>query len=107
MPSLGADYAGVVTAVGPGVTEHQVGDQVAGISTSGAWATYITSDANLAVTLPPALSASQAAAVPSAHATAWYSLHNLARISAKDKVLIHSGTGGVGQAAIAIARAAG
>ncbi|MED5815534.1 sulfolipid-1 biosynthesis phthioceranic/hydroxyphthioceranic acid synthase [Mycolicibacterium sp. 050232] len=107
MPQLGADYAGEVVAVGPGVTEHQVGDLVAGISTNGAWATYITCDANLAVTLPPALSAGQAAAVPSAHATAWYSLHNLARISSHDKVLIHSATGGVGQAAIAIARAAG
>ncbi|MBN3454289.1 type I polyketide synthase [Mycobacterium sp. DSM 3803] len=107
MPQLGADYAGEVVAVGPGVTEHQVGDQVAGISTNGAWATYITCDANLAVTLPSALTAGQAAAVPSAHATAWYSLHNLARISARDKVLIHSATGGVGQAAIAIARAAG
>ncbi len=42
-----------------------------------------------------------------AHATAYYGLHDLARISRGDKVLIHSGTGGVGQAAIAIARAAG
>jgi polyketide synthase 5 len=45
--------------------------------------------------------------VPSAHATAWYSLHDLARIEAGDKVLIHSATGGVGQAAVAIAKAAG
>jgi polyketide synthase 5 len=62
---------------------------------------------NLAVPIPAELSDADAAAVPSAHATAWYSLHNLARISAGDKVLIHSATGGVGQAALAIARAAG
>ena len=42
-----------------------------------------------------------------AHATAWYGLHDLARITSGDRVLIHSATGGVGQAAIAIARAAG
>ena len=42
-----------------------------------------------------------------AHATAWYGLHDQARIAAGDRVLIHSATGGVGQAAIAIARAAG
>ena len=42
-----------------------------------------------------------------AYATAWYGLHDLARITSGDKVLIHSATGGVGQAAIAIARAAG
>ncbi|ORA84602.1 polyketide synthase, partial [Mycobacterium intermedium] len=48
-----------------------------------------------------------AAAVTTATATAWYGLQDLARIKAGDKVLIHSATGGVGQAAIAIARAAG
>jgi len=107
MPKLGADFAGVVTAVGPGVTGHKVGDRVGGISADGAWATFVTCDANLAVTLPPGLPTNRAAAVPSAHATAWYSLHDLARVTAADKVLIHSATGGVGQAAIAIARAAG
>jgi polyketide synthase 5 len=107
LPQLGADFAGVVTAVGPGVIDHRVGDRVGGISASGAWATFVTCDANLAVTLPAGLSEGQAAAVPSAHATAWYGLHDLARISSRDKVLIHSATGGVGQAAIAIARAAG
>ena len=53
------------------------------------------------------LTNAQAAAVTTAHATAWYGLNDLARIGSGDKVLIHSGTGGVGQAAIAIARAAG
>ena len=107
LPQLGADFAGVVTAVGAGVTEHEVGDRVAGISASGAWSTFVTCDANLAVGLPDGLPVERAAAVPSAHATAWYGLHNLARISSRDKVLIHSATGGVGQAAIAIAKAAG
>ena len=107
LPQLGADFAGVVTAVGPGVTEHAVGDRVGGISATGAWSTFVTCDANLAVTLPEGLPLKRAAAVPSAHATAWYGLHNLARISSRDKVLIHSATGGVGQAAIAIAKAAG
>jgi polyketide synthase 5 len=107
LPQLGADFAGVVTAVGPGVTNHQVGDRVGGISASGAWANFVTCDANLAVTLPAGLPEGQAAAVPSAHSTAWYGLHELARISSRDKVLIHSATGGVGQAAIAMARAAG
>ncbi|MGB3481281.1 MAG: sulfolipid-1 biosynthesis phthioceranic/hydroxyphthioceranic acid synthase [Mycobacterium sp.] len=107
LPQLGADFAGVVTAVGPGVTDHSVGDRVAGISANGAWSTFVTCDANLAVTLPDDLPEERAAAVPSAHATAWYSLHHLARIEAGDKVLIHSATGGVGQAAVAIAKAAG
>ncbi len=67
----------------------------------------MTCDADLAVTLPDGLTEAQASAVATAAATAWYGLHDLARITAGDKVLIHSGTGGVGQAAIAIAKAAG
>jgi polyketide synthase 5 len=107
LPELGADFAGVVTGVGPGVTNHEVGDRVAGISANGTWSTFVTCDATLAVTLPDEVPVDRAAAVPTAHATAWYGLHDLARISSRDKVLIHSAAGGVGQAAIAIAKAAG
>jgi polyketide synthase 5 len=106
-PRLGTDFAGVVTAVGPDVTSHRVGDQVGGLSENGCWATFVTCDARVAVTLPSELTDQQAAAVTTAHATAWYALHDQARIAAGDRVLIHSATGGVGQAAIAIARAAG
>ena len=107
LPQLGTDFAGVVTAVGPDVTDHQVGDHVGGVCADGCWGTFITCDARRVVTLPAGLTDGQAAAVTTAHATAWYGLHELARIKSGDKVLIHSGTGGVGQAAIAIARAAG
>jgi polyketide synthase 5 len=107
LPQLGADFAGVVAAVGPDVTDHKVGDHVGGLSADGCWGTFLTCDARLAVPVPAGLSDHHAAAVTTAHATAYYGLHELARISATDKVLIHSATGGVGQAAIAIARAAG
>jgi phthioceranic/hydroxyphthioceranic acid synthase len=107
LPQPGTDFAGVVTAVGPDVTDHKVGDHVGGMSPNGCWGTFVTCDANLAATLPPGLTDAQAAAVTTAHATAWYGLTDLARIRAGDKVLIHSGTGGVGQAAIAICRASG
>jgi polyketide synthase 5 len=106
-PQLGTDFAGVVTAVGPDVTTHRVGDHVGGLSEHGCWATFVTCDARVAATLPPGLTDEQAAAASTAHATAWYALHDQARIAAGDRVLIHSATGGVGQAAIAIARAAG
>lgn len=107
LPRNGTDFAGVVTAVGPDVTDHKVGDHVGGMSPNGCWGTYVTCDAHLAATLPAGLSDAQAAAVTTASATAWYGLNDLARVRAGDKVLIHSGTGGVGQAAIAICRAAG
>jgi polyketide synthase 5 len=107
LPQLGADFAGVVTAVGPDVTDHKVGDHVAGLSADGCWRTFLTCDARMAVTLPAGLSDRDAAAITTAYATAHYGLHDLAHLTAHDKVLIHSATGGVGQAAIAIARAAG
>jgi polyketide synthase 5 len=106
-PQLGSDFAGVVTAVGPDVTDHKVGDRVAGLCADGCWGTFLTCDAHLAVTVPDGLSDAHAAAATTAYATAYHGLHDLARLSADDKVLIHSATGGVGQAAIAIARAAG
>ena len=107
LPALGMDFAGVVSAVGPDVTEHKVGDRVGGLSANGCWGTFVTCDARLAVSLPADLTDQQAVAVATATATAWYGLHEQARITAEDRVLIHSATGGVGQAAIAIARAAG
>ena len=106
-PKLGMDFAGVVTAVGPGVTDHKVGDHVGGFCKNGCWSTFVTCDAHLAVTLPAGLRDDEAAAVATAYATAWHGLHDLARINADDRVLIHSATGGVGQAAIAICRAVG
>ncbi|CAN5210405.1 mycocerosate synthase [soil metagenome] len=106
-PGLGVDFAGVVTAVGPGVTGHQVGDRVGAIADAVAWGTFVTCDARLAATLPDTMTAEVAAAVSTAYATAWCGLHDMARIRAGDRVLIHSATGGVGQAAIAIARQAG
>lgn len=107
LPQLGTDFAGVVTAVGPDVKDHKVGDHVGGLSANGCWSTFVTCDANLAVKLPAGLTDAQAAATTTAHATAWYGLHDLARIGRGDRVLIHSATGGVGQAAIAIARGVG
>ena len=70
----------MVTAVGPGVTDHKVGDHVGGLSANGCWGTFVTCDARLAVTLPAGLTDDQAAAVTTAYATAWYGLHDLARI---------------------------
>jgi polyketide synthase 5 len=107
LPQTGSDFAGVVSAIGPGVTQHRVGDHVGGISPNGCWATFVNCDARLAVALPGGLTDGQAAAITTARATAWYGLSDLARINEGDRVLIHSATGGVGQAAIAIARHAG
>ncbi|MCV7427777.1 sulfolipid-1 biosynthesis phthioceranic/hydroxyphthioceranic acid synthase [Mycobacterium montefiorense] len=106
---LGFDLGGVVTRVGDSVTDLVVGDRVGGFSgfANGSWGTFVTCDARLVAALPPAVTTVAAAAAATAYGTAWYGLCELARISAEDKVLIHSGSGGVGQAAIAIAKMVG
>ena len=102
-PPLGLDFAGVVTAVGPDVTDRNVGDRVGGMA-NGTWGTFVTCDARIATPLPSGLTATLAAAVSTPYATALHGLVDLARLAAGDKVLIHSATGGVGRAAIAIAQ---
>lgn len=104
---LGLDFAGVVTSVGDGVTDHKVGDLVGGFGAEGCWGTFVTCDARQTVALPTVLTPARAVAVATTYGTAWYGLHDLARVRAGDRVLIHSASGGVGQAAIAIARWAG
>lgn len=107
LPELGSEFGGVVTAVGPDVTTHKVGDRVGGVSARGCWGTFVTCDANLATKLPDGYGEDAAAAVGLAYGTVWLGLVELARIGAGEKVLIHSATGGVGQAAIAVARSVG
>ena len=65
-PQPGTDFVGVVTAVGPDVSEHKVGDRVGGMSPNGCWATFVTCDARLAAALPEGLTDAQAAAVTTA-----------------------------------------
>ena len=107
LQGLGLDFAGVVTAVGPDVPALRAGDRVAGICAGGAWGNHITCDARLVVAIPDSRTDIEAAAILTTTATALYGLEDLAGIGPGDKVLIHSATGGVGQAALAIARAAG
>ncbi|HET9620457.1 MAG TPA: SDR family NAD(P)-dependent oxidoreductase, partial [Kofleriaceae bacterium] len=103
---IGGEGAGVVTAVGDGVTDLQVGDRVLGIF-PGAMAARAIADRRWIARLPEGWTFAQGAAVPSVYLTAWYGLIELAGLSAGQRVLIHAATGGVGAAALAIARHVG
>ncbi|MEX5635816.1 SDR family NAD(P)-dependent oxidoreductase [Parafrankia sp. FMc2] len=103
---LGTDGAGTVTAVGPGVASVQPGDRVA-VMDFGALGTFHTTRAARAFPVPDSMTLEAAAALPAVYLTAWYGLHELAGLRAGERVLIHAASGGVGLAAIAIARAAG
>ena len=103
---LGNECAGVVTAVGEGVEHLAVGDDVVSM-VDRSFATYVIAPAALTVRKPPQLSFVEAATVPVAFLTAAYALRDLGRIRKGDRVLIHAVTGGVGMAALQIAKHAG
>ena len=103
---LGGETSGVVTAIGSDVTELSVGDEVMAFC-PGAFAAFVTVDASLAVVKPARLSFEQAATIPGAFLTAYYAVVRVAQLRPGERILVHAGAGGVGMAAIAIARAIG
>ena len=103
---LGGECSGRVIAVGPGVTTLAPGDRVMALAPAS-FADLAFTDARLAVRIPPNLTAEEAATVPIAFATAWYGLHTLGQLQPGERVLIHAAAGGVGMAAVQLARRAG
>ncbi|CQD13555.1 erythronolide synthase, modules 3 and 4 [Mycobacterium lentiflavum] len=99
---LGAEGAGVVLEVGAGVQGLSVGDAVLGLL--GVVGSEAIVDARLVTTVPDDWSLPQAASVPVVFLTALYGLSELAGLKAGEKVLVHAATGGVGMAAVQLAR---
>ncbi|HEY5836681.1 SDR family NAD(P)-dependent oxidoreductase, partial [Streptomyces sp.] len=103
---LGAECAGRVSAVGEGVTRHRVGDRVIAVG-ANSMAAFTTLSEHLVAPAPPSLGDDQAAAVPIAFLTAVHALERLGRLREGETVLIHSATGGMGLAALQVARRRG
>ena len=103
---LGFECAGRVVRVGEGVEHLSEGDEVFGIA-YGSLASHVTVDANWVARKPSALTLTEAATIPMAFATAVHALEHLAQVKPGETVLIHAAAGGVGQAAVQIAQAAG
>nr|WP_256727198.1 SDR family NAD(P)-dependent oxidoreductase [Streptomyces acidiscabies] len=99
----GSEGAGRVTEVGPGVAHLKAGDRVMGLF-EGAFGTLVVADARMIVPVPEGMSLREAAAVPVVFLTAWYGLVELGGLDAGESLLVHAGTGGVGMAAVQIAR---
>ncbi|KAJ4371953.1 hypothetical protein N0V83_003726 [Neocucurbitaria cava] len=100
---LGLDAAGVVHRVGSAVTKFKVGDRVA-VYGHGAHRTIHRTREELCQLIPEGMTFEQAATVPAIHGTAWNALVRLARVQKGQSILIHAAAGGVGQAAIQIAK---
>jgi NADPH2:quinone reductase len=103
----GSEYAGVVEALGDGVTGFQVGQSVACLSGTGGFGTHTLAPAKLCMPLPPNFPAVDAAAFIMIYATSHHALIDRAALKAGETVFILGAAGGVGTAAIQIAKAAG
>ena len=103
----GSEYAGVVQAVGEGVKHLTVGQHVACLSGTGGFATHTIAPAALCMPLPPGFPMVDAAAFIMIYATSHHALLDRAQLKAGETVLVLGAAGGVGTAAIQIAKAAG
>jgi NADPH:quinone reductase-like Zn-dependent oxidoreductase len=105
---LGKEAAGVVVARGPAATEFEVGDAVIVVKfDNGCYADRIAAEAHEVLRAPRGLSFVELAAFGTTYATAWWAMHEIARVRPGDSVLVQAAGGGVGTAAINLARTFG
>lgn len=101
--SLGLEFAGIVSCVGPRVRDFRPGDKVMGVG-SACFASHVVTRADAVARMPEEWSFESAATVPTVFFTVYYALKHLADLQAGERVLIHGGAGGVGIAAIQLAK---
>lgn len=102
-PTLGMECSGVITAVGEGVTGMQTGMRVLAFAPA-CFSSHVTVSTRAVAPIPGDLSFEEAATIPSTFFTAYYALLHLAQIEPGERVLLHGGAGGVGLAALQIAK---
>ncbi|WP_353961956.1 type I polyketide synthase [Micromonospora peucetia] len=100
---MGGEGAGVVVETAPDVTGVAVGDRVMGLF-HAAFGTEVVADARMVVPVPSGWSFATAASTPIAFCTAYHALVDLAQVKPGERVLVHAAAGGVGMAAVRLAR---
>ncbi|WP_320196078.1 NAD(P)H-quinone oxidoreductase [Agrobacterium rosae] len=106
-PVLGLEIAGEVVALGEGVNEFTLGDQVCALANGGGYAQYCVVPAGQALPFPKGYDAAKAAALPETFFTVWANLFQMAGLTEGETVLIHGGSSGIGTTAIQLAKAFG
>jgi NADPH:quinone reductase-like Zn-dependent oxidoreductase len=108
--TLGSDLSGEIVAIGSGVSEMRVGDQVYGVTNPqfiGAYAEYALAAVGMVSNKPTSLTHIEAASVPVVSVTAWQALFDHAQLKAGQTVVIHGAAGNVGAYAVQLARRVG
>lgn len=100
----GLEVAGEVVAIGPGVSEHAVGDPVCALVPGGGYAEYVRTFAAHALPVPQPLSMAQAACLPETFFTVWSNVFMRGNLSPGERFLVHGGSSGIGTTAIQLAK---
>ncbi len=103
----GLEAAGEVVAVGAGVTNPQIGDQVCALLPGGGYAEYVATPAAHCLPVPDGLSLKQAACLPETFFTVWSNVFMRGGLQAGERFLVHGGSSGIGTTAIQLAKAKG
>ena len=103
----GLECSGVVSALGAGVTSHEVGDEVCCLLSGGGYAEQVAVPAGQAMPLPPGVDIITAAGLPEVACTVWSNLVMVAHLQRGEWLVIHGGGSGIGTMAIQVARALG
>jgi putative PIG3 family NAD(P)H quinone oxidoreductase len=106
-PYPGLECAGVLSAVGPGVTGHHVGERVCALLAGGGYAEKVAVPAGQLLPVPTGLSLQESAALPEAACTVWSNVVELARLRKGETLLVHGGGSGIGTFAIQLGKALG
>jgi len=106
-PYPGLECAGVMSAVGPGVTGHHVGERVCALLAGGGYAEKVAVPAGQLLPVPTGLSLQEAAALPEVACTVWSNVVDRDRLRKGETLLVHGGGSGIGTFAIQLGRALG
>jgi NADPH:quinone reductase len=106
-PLPGLEAAGTVAAVGPGVTEWKLGDEVCALLPGGGYAEYAVTLAAHALPVPRGMALLEAACLPETYFTVWSNVFRRGALKAGEVFLVHGGSSGIGTTAIQLARAFG
>ncbi len=104
---LGMEVSGTVEALGDGVGNCEIGDEVCALIPGGGYAEYAVASALSVLPVPKGVSLADAAALPEVHFTVWTNIVDSARLKSGESVLIHGGSSGIGTAAIQLLHARG
>jgi putative PIG3 family NAD(P)H quinone oxidoreductase len=103
----GLEVAGTIAALGGGVTDWRLGDEVCALLAGGGYAEYAVAPAPQCLPVPKGLSLVEAAALPETYFTVWTNVFVRGRLAKGESLLVHGGASGIGTAAIPMARAFG